>query len=378
MSDERNLPATTPRSPAASAMTTRSEFGSTEISQRTETATTAAAAGAAALVQARYVMALQRPRDLDDVRAKLLRECQRPGFAKSAWYKNPIGQGIEGLSIRFVEAALRILGNHMSDAVTIYEDELRRIDRVTVTDLETNVTHQKDVIIEKTVERNNVRDGQQVISSRKNSSGKTTFLVVASEDELLGKEGSITSKALRTLGLRLLPGDIKEECTDKIKATNRNDAAKDPDAERKAIADAFAGLGVMPSDLKELLGKDIAQASPSDIVDLRGLFTAIREGEASFPEALLQAKASRGELPEQAAQKPLTERIKEQGGKAKLAEPPPPAEASADRAPELTDEERDYQSSLKREQAAPPKKSFADAARERVAAKKSREPGEEG
>ena len=57
-----------------------------------DTAATAVAAQAKALVEARYIMALRRPRDMDVVREKMLKECMRPSFAAVARYVKPIGQ----------------------------------------------------------------------------------------------------------------------------------------------------------------------------------------------------------------------------------------------------------------------------------------------
>ena len=70
-----------------------------------ETTAGALAAQAKAAVEARYIMAMQRPRDWDQVRLSLLKECDRTNFAEVAIYRKPVGQGIEGPSIRFAEAA---------------------------------------------------------------------------------------------------------------------------------------------------------------------------------------------------------------------------------------------------------------------------------
>ena len=56
-----------------------------------ETAVSAVAALAEANVKARYAMALRRPRDLDEVREKILKECRRPGFAEF-WRSSYIGK----------------------------------------------------------------------------------------------------------------------------------------------------------------------------------------------------------------------------------------------------------------------------------------------
>src|SRR5262245_44757755 len=104
------------------------------MTHRAETATSAIAAQAMATVQARYVMALQSPRDVDTVRIKLLSECKRPGFAEVAVYARPAGKKkdeesgrwvdniVRGPSIRFAEACARISGNILVQSPVLFED----------------------------------------------------------------------------------------------------------------------------------------------------------------------------------------------------------------------------------------------------------------
>lgn len=124
-----------------------------------------------ASVKARYSMAIMRPRDFDAVRERILKDARRPSFAACAIYHKPVGNGIEGPSIRFVEAALRAMGNIFTETVVTYDDAEKRIVRVSVTDLETNTYYNQDVTIQKTVERNSVKPGETFISQRLNSRG---------------------------------------------------------------------------------------------------------------------------------------------------------------------------------------------------------------
>ena len=250
-----------------------------------EASSTAATAHAKAMVEARYVMALNRPRNWDQVRADVLAECKRPAFAhnKSAWYVKPIGRdGIEGLGIRFVEVALRCMTNIYPDQSMIFEDDQKEIHRLMITDLESNLTYSMDVKVSKTVERSKPSDDGTYISVRKNSWGKNVYTVPANDDDLLNKRQALISKALRTLGLRLIPGDIQDEAEALIKKVRLDDAAKDPSAERKKIVDAFAGIGVKPKDLASYLGHDLDGCSPAEIVTLRGIYGAIKDGEATW------------------------------------------------------------------------------------------------
>lgn len=279
----------------------RQEFGAVEKRAPSETAATAAAAREKASIEARYIMAINKPRNWDNVRQSLLKECRRPSFAhnKSTLYRKPIGEGVEGLGIRFVEVALRCMTNVMPETSVVFEDDLKRIIRVTVTDLESNMTWVSEVTVHKTVERKFLKDGQEPLSKRVNSQGKTTYLVEATEDDLLNKQNALISKAIRTLGLRIVPGDLQDEAEDIIRAIRVDRAAKDPDAERKAVLDAFAELNVPVAELTDCFG-DPKSWSPKQLVDMRGLFGAIRDGETTWG-AVLDAK---GKAPQPEGGKP--------------------------------------------------------------------------
>lgn len=249
-----------------------------------ESAATAVASQAKAMVEARYTIALHRPRNWDQVRQDLLRECRRPTFAnnKSTYYRKPIGAGVEGLGIRFVEVALRCMTNVLIETTMIFEDAHKEVHRVSVTDLEANVTYPLDVKVSKTVERSKPSDDGSYFSMRINSYNKPVYTVPANDDDLLNKRAALISKAMRTLGLRIIPGDLCDEAEVIIKTVRMDEAARDPAAERKSIVDAFGGIGVKAHQLTEYLGHDIDACSPAQLVDLRGLFGAIKDGEATW------------------------------------------------------------------------------------------------
>jgi hypothetical protein len=262
-----------------------------------ETASSAVAAQAKAVIEARYIVAMNNPRDMDDVRQKVLRECQRPRFAEVARYRKPIGQGVEGPSIRFAEAAIRCMGNIVVETMTVYDDAEKRIVRVSVTDLEANVPYSQDVTIHKTVERRNPKDGDEVLKSRQNSQGKTVYILVATDDDILNKQNALISKAIRTLGMRLIPGDIVDEAMETVIETNLKKDSADPDAARKRLFDAFSGLGIAAGQLKEYLGHEASVLSQREIEELRGLYAAMKDGETTWHE-IMDARAPKAE-PEQ-------------------------------------------------------------------------------
>jgi hypothetical protein len=278
---------------AGTSIVAREDFGGQEIQQIAETASVAVAAQARAAVEARFVMAIRRPRDWDQVRVSLLKECSRPGFAATARYHKPIGKGVEGPSIRFAEAALRCMTNVLPEVQALYDDATKRIVRVSVTDLEANVCYATDVVLEKTVERSSLKDGQQALGSRINSYGQKVYLVGATEDEISNKVAALISKSIRQNGLRLLPGDILEECMDRVVEVLEKKDAADPDAARKKLADGFAQLGVSPSGLKDYLGHELGACSPAELTELRALWTAIRDGETTWSATIEVRQADR-------------------------------------------------------------------------------------
>lgn len=283
------VPATQAQDPAG----VPANMGTQEWNRAGELAAIAQGEQARAAIQSRYQVALARPRDWDTVRARLMKECARPGFAEVARYHKPIGKGVEGLSIRFAEAALRCMTNVLIESQVIYDDADKRQIRVSVTDLEANITYPIDVMVTKTVERSSIPAGETALSVRTNSKGQKTYTLRATEDDLLNKQNAQVSKAIRTSGLRLIPGDIQDEAEAAILATLRNRDKSDPDAAKKRVLDSFARLNIFPDAIKEYLGHPVEQVTPKELETLRALYTAMKDGEASWAEAMEKAASSR-------------------------------------------------------------------------------------
>ena len=257
-----------------------------------ESAAIAMATQQKAIVEARYKMALARPRDLDLVRQKMLKDASRPSFANVAIYHKPVGNGIEGPSIRFVESAIRNMTNILTETSTVSEDDERRVIRVAVSDLETNTYFSQDVTVTKTVERRKLPQGEKPIRVRANSNGQPIYILHATDDEILNKQNALISKAVRTLGLRLIPGDLVDEALLEIKKTMAQQDRQDPDAAKHRIIDAFAQLGVSVEALKEFVGHELSALTPNEIQLLRTTFTSIKDGETSW-KAVMDDKAEK-------------------------------------------------------------------------------------
>ncbi|MDR2392198.1 MAG: hypothetical protein LBE84_11045 [Planctomycetota bacterium] len=248
-----------------------------------EDAAEAEAAGAAQ--RARFLAARSRPRSFDRVRERLLACCRRVRFAEAARYRKPAGEGfVEGPSLRFADEAVKILGNIETRQEPCYEDGERRLVRVSVTDLESNLTKSDTVVIEKIVERKTPRKGREMIGDCGNSGGGTAHFVRASDDEILNREGYLCAKKRRNLELQLIPQDLLDECMDEAAATMRRQDAENPEAARRRLLDSFAALGVAPADLGAYLGHEAAACSPAERQSLREIYAAVRDGQAAWTD----------------------------------------------------------------------------------------------
>lgn len=253
--------------------------------QSAELAAIGIAARVRAEVEASFVMAQRNPRSEDDVRVQILKRCKDSEFAAAATYSKPIGNtSVRGFSIRFAEEFLRIWGNVQSEMTEIYDDEEKRIVQIVVRDLQTNALMRREVSLLKTVERREAKN-RRILGQRVNTRGDVVFILEATEDEMQVKEAAQISKTLRQIALRMLPAGLKAECDKAVQDTLRKEIKQDPDAERKKILDAFSGIGISPADLKAYLKQDVKTLSPAQLVQLRELYTGIKEGTTTWAEA---------------------------------------------------------------------------------------------
>lgn len=279
----------------------------------------AMAAQQKAVVEARYKMALARPRDIDTVRQNMLKDARRPSFAAVAIYHKPVGKGVEGPSIRFVEAAIRNMTNILTETSTISEDDERRVIRVAVSDLETNTYFSQDVTVTKTVERSKLPQGEKPLRVRTNSRGQMVYILHGTDDDILNKQNALISKTVRTLGLRLIPGDLVDEALFYVRQTMAKQDAQDPDTAKNRIIDAFSQLGVNVESLKEYLGHELSSIDPNELQTLRALYSAIKDGETSW-KAVMDDKAEK-EAEAKAEQKSAKKTAKKETAAVKDDEP---------------------------------------------------------
>ncbi|MFH0871663.1 MAG: hypothetical protein V1878_04125 [bacterium] len=266
----------------------------------TDPSAVAAAETVRARIQAAYVMALQKRRMPEQARIRILAACRRPEFAEQVEFKKPVGNTtIRGASIRLAEVALREWMNVLTETTILYEDDNIRRSKITCLDLETNTTFSKEIQVRKTVERKSKKGREEdILSERLNTYNETVYVLRATDEELQVKEAALISKAIRNEGLRLIPGDIIDEARAVARETCAARDKNDPEASKKKLFDAFATIGVFPKDLQGYVGHDLANLSPAELTDLRAVYAAIRDGEATWTNYLeKESKEDEGEGP---------------------------------------------------------------------------------
>lgn len=286
---------------------------SEETAVSSDTAPAAAAAKAKAEVEAAYVVAWKRPRDIDVFRLRVIKDCRRPGFAETALYHRPVGREKDpatgewrdafavNFSIRFIESALENFEHVAISSHITYEDKTRALLTVKVTDLFRNVSYSTDAMLEKIVERREIKKGRTALGVRENSYGDTVYLVEATKDEFRNVVGAERSKLIRDNGQRLLPRDVLEEARAEIDKTVGDENAKDPDSAKKKVLDRFSAIGISPVMLKEYLGAD----QPIEAMTIEGLkqmgllYNGLKEGQFTWPD-VMRMKAETEEAGKQA------------------------------------------------------------------------------
>jgi hypothetical protein len=270
-----------------------------EVTVTGDLAVAAAAAKAAKEIELAFAIAFKSPpRNIDVFRETMIRHCRRKTFAETALYCRPAGRERDpatgqwrdafaiNFSIRFMEAAIQAWQHVHTTASITFENSEKRLLNVKVFDLQNNVSYAADAMIEKLVERRELKDRVER-GRRLNSSNETVYLVDATKDEVRSATGAERSKLIRDQAQRLFPRDVLEECRAYIDSTVKDENAKDPDSAKKKILDKFASLGIGASMLAEYMGGQPFESLTADGLSALGaLFNGLKDGQWTWPEVM--------------------------------------------------------------------------------------------
>lgn len=247
----------------------------------------AVAVAAAAMQEVRSGMEMARayPRNEDECRSKVIRQCQRKSLAAVAEYDFKHGRRIRGPSIQLLEQVARCWGNlYYGHRVLIDTDTDRTIDCYAY-DLETGTRSSQQVNFKK-------------MHLRKDDDGKSRWVPVYDERELRWLTNAHASVAIRNCLERVMPQDLVEDAAEECRQTKLKDAKKDPDAFLKGVIDGFAKLAppVSAQELTNYLGHPIVDLKNNSeaLVKMRGLWQALKEFETTWSQAVTQKAVDEG------------------------------------------------------------------------------------
>jgi hypothetical protein len=322
--------------PGASTVTVRQDLPD-DVTIGREVATATAAAAAKADIEARIVAALRQPRNMDQFREDILLDCKRPRFAEIALYTKPVGRKKNAetgkweeafavdFSVRFIESALQHFGNYHVISRIEYEtaEQVKLV--VGVIDVQRNSGFSTEAVIDKLVERKELKQGRRSRGMRENSYGDVVYLVEATKDEVRNLVGAERSKLIRDNGKRLLPRHVLDECREFIDTTLADENAKDPDSAKKKVLDRFAALGISATMLLGYLGRPVETLTAKDLADIAPLYNGLKDGEFTWADVLrTKDEPAEGEAKPLPEKPPLKERLMKPPEQAKQQQPPPP------------------------------------------------------
>ncbi len=306
----------------AGAVATRQQdaLGNKREDATPETSASSLAEREKAIVQARIIQAIQRPRDSEAALQRVLKDCSRLRFAEEATYKLPRRSynrekgryedtTIEDLSVRFAEAVFVAWGNIDCTSAVVWDEPDKRIIQVTVTDLESNANYSHGIVIDKLIERKKLRKNEVALETRIGAGNDKVYIVACSDSDIRMKTNSEISRVRRNLVLQIIPADVKDEAREKIAETIIEAIRKDPVIARRNQATAFAMMffniktATMVSDhqrnqakiqLAEYLGHPYDECTPEEMAELTGVGAAIK-GEGVTWESIMEGRATEAE-----------------------------------------------------------------------------------
>lgn len=221
-----------------------------------------------ASIQAKMILARSLPRDPDQSLARILDECKSRDLAEKAIYEYPRGDNVvRGASIRLVECVARHWGNVAYGIKELASDGKKATVKVYCWDLETNVSDDK------------IFDVEYVRTTKKG-----TYPLTDERDkyELLANKAARRKRACMQ---SIIPTYVLDAAIEECQKTLEAAASKNGDDIESVKAKMIASFKQLPgadwvdeSDVERFVGKPYSTLNARDMVKLRNLYNAIKDG----------------------------------------------------------------------------------------------------
>lgn len=233
-------------------------------------------------IKGKMFLARQFPRDPDYSLQAVLRECKRKELAEAATYEFPRGDSVvKGPSIRLVEVLARHWGNIDCGITEVDTRDGMTTIKCFAWDLQTNVADEKTFTVK-----------------HERFTKKGSYKLTDERDiyEAVANKGARRKRACL---LAVMPGWYVDEA---LRACEETLAASISDGKSMeevigTVVSAFSEFGINPEQISEKLGKDVDKLSKNDVVKLRHLYSAIKDGFVKPADAFGLPAASAPEMP---------------------------------------------------------------------------------
>ena len=218
-------------------------------------------------IKGKMFLARQFPRDPEWSLQSAMKECQRKELAEVAQYEFTKGDSVvKGPSIRLVEVLARHWGNITSGVDEIESKDGETTIKSYAWDLETNVSDSKTFTVkhERSVGRGDNRRIKKLTDER-------------DIYEMVANKGARRKRACL---LSVLPGWYVDAAVTACEETLRKSLTEGKSMEEviSSIVSAFSEFDILPAQIEDKLGKPVESLSKNDVVKLRHLYSAIKDG----------------------------------------------------------------------------------------------------
>lgn len=216
-------------------------------------------------VQGAIVVAQRCPRNENRAFKEILNACQRKSLAESATYCFPRGgQQVKGPSIRLAEVLARYWGNIQYGVRELARTDTETLFEAYCWDVQTNT-------------RISRRFSQKHWRDRKNGKG----YALTDERDIYEAVANAGSRRLRACILQVIPGDIVEAALEQCAKTKMGKSDLPMKDRIRQLVVAFDKFGVTEEMIEEFLGHKLDATTPEEFVDLRDIYTSLKDGVVS-------------------------------------------------------------------------------------------------
>lgn len=231
---------------------------------------------AIAEAQGQLILAKKFPRNLNEAYEEMMEACKLQAFAQAAFYSVPRAGGkVTGPSIRLAEEVARCYGNFAYGHRELSRGDGKSEVEVYAWDMEKNNRSIRQITVTHT---RDTKDGQVKLRDQK---------------DIDDKIANVASKQVRGRILALLPKWMVEAAIEECKKTIAGANDEPVSVRVRRMVGAFAKFGVTVAHLEKHLGHTLDETTLDELVDLTGVFNAIREG--AKPSEFFGAEEERAE-----------------------------------------------------------------------------------